>query len=351
MKKIIVIIAMMAMAFGCQQNNSTATLAQGVHKGIALEKINTSQYTYLLINENGVETWLAFPLAEVKIGDTYYYANEMLMNNFVSKELSRTFEKVYFIPGIFTEPPTNKDNENPQPLEQGNPQPVQQINAQPQMLQNNNAAAANTNKGSHHGMALEKINTTQYTYLKMNENGTETWLAFPLAEVKIGETYFYANEMLMTNFESKELKRTFEKVYFVPGVTTEKAMNASNTSMPANAPHKGTAANTPEKIDTKIAPAKNGLTIADLFAKKESLAGKKVLVKGKVVKFSAEIMGRNWIHIQDGTSYKGSFDLTITSQQTVNIGDIITLEGILVLNKDFGSGYKYDVLIENAIVK
>jgi starvation-inducible outer membrane lipoprotein len=344
MKKIIVIIAMMAMAFGCQQNNSTATLAPGVHKGIALEKINTSQYTYLLINENGVETWLAFPLAEVKIGDTYYYANEMLMNNFVSKELSRTFEKVYFIPGIFTEPPTNKDNENPQPLEQGNPQPVQQINAQPQMLQNNNAAAANTNKGSHHGMALEKINTTQYTYLKMNENGTETWLAFPLAEVKIGETYFYANEMLMTNFESKELKRIFEKVYFVSGVTTK-------SPLPTSAAKQGNSVTVPEKINTKIAPAPNGLTVADLFEKKESLAGKKVLVKGKVVKFSAEIMGRNWIHIQDGTFYKGSFDLTITSQQTVNIGDIITLEGILVLNKDFGSGYKYDVLIENAIVK
>lgn len=226
MKKIIVIIAMMAMAFGCQQNNSTATLAPGVHKGIALEKINTSQYTYLLINENGVETWLAFPLAEVKIG----------------------------------------------------------------------------------------------------------------------ETYFYANEMLMTNFESKELKRIFEKVYFVSGVTTK-------SPLPTSAAKQGNSVTVPEKINTKIAPAPNGLTVADLFEKKESLAGKKVLVKGKVVKFSAEIMGRNWIHIQDGTFYKGSFDLTITSQQTVNIGDIITLEGILVLNKDFGSGYKYDVLIENAIVK
>lgn len=349
MKKILVIIGMIAMAFGCQQNNNAATLDPGVHKGIALEKINTTQYTYLLVNENGVENWLAFPLAEVKIGETYYYANEMIMNNFVSKELSRTFEKVYFIQGVYTEPPvkSNGDNSNPQPVEQGNPQPVQQINEQPLMPEDNGAATVQSNLNGRHGVALEKINTTKYTYIKLNENGVENWIACPQTNIKVGETYYYANEMLMTNFESKELKRTFEKVYFVPGVTTEKAMNASNTSMPANAPHKGTAANTPEKIDTKIAPAKNGLTIADLFAKKESLAGKKVLVKGKVVKFSADIMGRNWIHIQDGTSYKGSYDLTVTSLQTVKIGDVVTLEGIVSLNKDFGSGYKYDVLVEN----
>ena len=341
MKKILVIVAMISMAFGCQQNK-TAVLSPGVHKGIALEKINTSQYTYLLINENGVETWLAFPLAEVQIGETYYYTNEMLMNDFVSKELSRTFEKVYFISGVFTEPPTNTnpENANPQPLEQGNPQPVQQINVTPPMQQNNNAAASNTAIGNHHGVALEKINTTQYTYLKINENGTETWLAFPLINIKIGEIYYYTNEMLMTNFESKELKRIFEKVYFVPGVTTQFAL-------PASAAKKLNSVTVPGKINTKIAPAQNGLTISDLFEKKESLAGKKVLVKGKVVKFSADIMGRNWIHIQDGTSFKGSFDLTITSLQIVKIGDIVTIEGIVSLNKDFGSGYKYDVLVEN----
>jgi YHS domain-containing protein len=350
MKKILVIFGMIVMAFGCQQNNNAATLDPGVHKGIALEKINTSQYTYLLVNENGLENWLAFPLAEVKIGETYYYANEMLMSNFVSKELSRTFEKVYFIQGVYTEPPTkvNGDNSNPQPVEQGNPQPVQQINEQPTMPQVNSAPTETAN--SHHGVALEKINTTQYTYLKINENGVENWLAFPLANVKIGETYYYANEMLMTNFESKELKRTFEKVYFVPNVTAASAMNSNGNAMPA-APHKGTTVNTAEKINNKIAPAKNGLSVANVFEKKESLAGKKVMVKGKVVKFSAEIMGRNWIHIQDGTTYNGSFDLTFTSMETVKVGDILTLEGIVVLNKDFGSGYKYDVLVENGILK
>lgn len=93
------------------------------------------------------------------------------------------------------------------------------------MLQNKNITtapetAAPANSNMHNGIALEKINTSQYTYLLLNENGVKTWLAFPLSDVKIGETYYYAGEMLMTNFESKELKRVFEKVYFVQGVTT-----------------------------------------------------------------------------------------------------------------------------------
>ncbi len=231
MRKVFIIIGMIITIFSCQQNsNSTiASTDPNIHMGVALEKINTSQYTYLLVNENGVETWLAFPLAEVKIGETYYYVNEMLMNNFVSKELGRTFEKVYFISEVFTELPTkvnggNTVHSNPQPLPPNHPQ-INQQSSQQQMLQNKNITtapeiAAPANSNMHNGIALEKINTSQYTYLLLNENGVKTWLAFPLSDVKIGETYYYAGEMLMTNFESKELKRVFEKVYFVQGVTT-----------------------------------------------------------------------------------------------------------------------------------
>ena len=94
--------------------------------------------------------------------------------------------------------------------------------------------------------------------------------------------------------------------------------------------------------------AESGKTIAEIFAEKTSLENKNVKVRGKVIKFSPEIMGKNWIHIQDGTGSEGMNDLTVTTANSVKLGDIILVEGTLVLNKDFGYGYNYDVIIEDA---
>lgn len=354
MNRIFLILGMIVTLLSCQQNNnaSSAILDPGVHKGIALETINTSKYTYLLMNENGTENWVAFPTAAVTIGETYYYANEMLMTNFESKELGRTFDRVFFIDGVHTEPPVkvmdqtavgNSEYANPQPVEQGNPMPAAEV-------QSNNAMPMAQDPNLHKGVALEKLNAMQYTYLLVNENGTEKWLAFPKAEVKIGETYYYGNEMLMTNFESKDLKRTFEKVYFVEGVTTQQS-HSGNMAQPQENPHATGKVTAVEKADVNIAPAKGGLSIADLFARKAQLVGKRVIVKGKVTKYNEAIMNSNWIHIQDGSSYKGSYDLTISSQKAVKVGETYTFEGTVVTNKDFGAGYKYDVLLENAVIK
>ena len=91
--------------------------------------------------------------------------------------------------------------------------------------------------------------------------------------------------------------------------------------------------------------------VEELFAKKEKLNGKKVIVKGKVVKFSPGIMGKNWIHLQDGSGKQGTNDITVTTDQNAAIGDKIVVTGNLVTNKDFGGGYKYEVIIEEAAVK
>lgn len=91
--------------------------------------------------------------------------------------------------------------------------------------------------------------------------------------------------------------------------------------------------------------------VADLYAKKDKLNGKKVSVKGKVVKFSPAIMGKNWIHLQDGSGKQGTNDITITTDQKTTIGEIISVTGTLITNKDFGAGYKYEVIIEEAKIK
>jgi hypothetical protein len=101
------------------------------------------------------------------------------------------------------------------------------------------------------------------------------------------------------------------------------------------------------KPGIKVKPIEGGITIAELYAKKDTYAGKTVKIRGEVVKFSAEIMGKNWVHLQDGTNNNGSFDITFTTNDVTKIGDVVTFEGTVTLKKDFGAGYFYEVIIEN----
>ena len=103
-----------------------------------------------------------------------------------------------------------------------------------------------------------------------------------------------------------------------------------------------------DKKEISIEPVEGGISIGELFSNKDSYANKTVLIKGHVTKVNRGIMGSNWVHLQDGTSGSGKYDLTITTQDEVSVGDIVTFEGMIVLNKDFGSGYAYDVLMEKA---
>ena len=102
-----------------------------------------------------------------------------------------------------------------------------------------------------------------------------------------------------------------------------------------------------------ITKAEGGKTVAELYAEKDQLANKKVTLRGKVVKTNAGIMGKNWLHLQDGSgdAKAGTNDLTVTSSDAAAKGDTVTITGVLRLDKDFGSGYAYPVLVEDAKVK
>jgi hypothetical protein len=101
------------------------------------------------------------------------------------------------------------------------------------------------------------------------------------------------------------------------------------------------------KADVKIEPCADCITIGKLVADKKSFSGKTIRVKGQVTKINEQIMGKNWIHIQDGTEAEGVYDLTITTAQTAMVGEIVTFEGKIALEKDFGYGYFYNVLMED----
>jgi hypothetical protein len=100
------------------------------------------------------------------------------------------------------------------------------------------------------------------------------------------------------------------------------------------------------KADIKIEPCADCITIGRLVADKKSFSGKKIRVKGVVTKVNEAIMDKNWIHIQDGTEAEGAFDLTVTSTQAVSVGDTVTFEGKIALDKDFGYGYFYNIIME-----
>ena len=210
--------------------------------------------------------------------------------------------------------------------------------------------------GDHKVVVTEVIQTTSYTYLQVKENDSLKWLAVPSMEAKAGETYYYLDGLPMQNFESKELHRTFDLVLFIGGVSKE-PISANNTQAGSEAAHHTgaqpyTRKATPEvKKNIKIVPEKDGITIAELFSNKNLYAGKKIKIKGEVTKFTKAIMDKNWIHIQDGTESNGKFELTITSATEVKVGDVINLEGKIILNKDFGYGYFFEVMMEDAVLK
>ncbi len=93
-------------------------------------------------------------------------------------------------------------------------------------------------------------------------------------------------------------------------------------------------------------------TVAAVYKEKVALTGKNISATGKVVKVNNGIMGRNFVHVQDGTgdAKDGSNNLVVTSKQTAAVGDKVTISGLVVVNRDFGSGYSYPLIIEEATV-
>lgn len=199
-------------------------------------------------------------------------------------------------------------------------------------------AQAPANTGSEKILVTEIIQTTSYTYVFGEVENEQQWLAMTKADVKEGKSYYFKGSMKMTNFYSKELDRKFDTIFFVEGLS-------NNPNHPIIG--KGPTDASPNSSEV-IKPVPGAITLADLFEHKKDYANKKVKIHGKVVKFSEDIMNTNWIHIQDGTSFGPDNDLIVTSNVTANVGDIITLEGEVVLDKDIGYGYFFEVLLSEA---
>lgn len=208
-------------------------------------------------------------------------------------------------------------------------------------------------QAGHKATVSEVKQANSYTYLKVSENGKENWIAVRKGDYSEGETVFYMQGMEMKDFKSDDLNRTFDKVYFVQNISKEPMgggkMNKEAVKKELKSAHGSVKPEADESISVSL--AEGGITIAELFDNRKKYNGKSVKIKGKVVKTNFNIMNRNWIHVQDGTGEGQNYDLTVTSKEKASVGDIVTAKGKITLNKDFGSGYKYDIIMEQAIVQ
>ncbi len=199
-------------------------------------------------------------------------------------------------------------------------------------------------KGEHKAVVEEVLQTNSYTYLKVDENGKISWLATVKQELNTGTTVFYKADLEMNNFESKELNRTFDSIFFVSSISDKPLQSGMSLMKGASAEHPKTA----PAADISVEQPQGGVSISKLSANRAAYEGKTILVRGQVTKYNPSIMNRNWVHVQDGTEDGGTFDLTITTHDVVKMGDVVTFKGKVVLNKDFGAGYKYDIIMEEA---
>lgn len=201
------------------------------------------------------------------------------------------------------------------------------------------------------GRVAETMDAGTYTYVRVEEDGKEIWAAAGRFTVAVGDRVVVPLDMPMENFHSDTLDRDFPIVYFAQTIAREG--ETVNAEMPAGHPPVSGAAAAHDPVDLpSVEPAAGGVTVAKIWADKAALAGSSVTVRGEVVKFNGGIMGTNWIHLQDGTGSvdAGTHDITVTSSSTARIGDVVTATGTVAVDKDFGAGYLYAVLIEDAAI-
>jgi hypothetical protein len=199
------------------------------------------------------------------------------------------------------------------------------------------------------GKVLEVKDVEAYTYLRLKTQDGEIWAAVSKAPVKVGADVAIVNPAVMANFQSKTLKKTFDRIVF--GSLAAPGASAPAKSEDMGSLHAGMAKPI-DAGDVKVAKAAgpDARTIAEVNTKRTDLKGKPVAVRGKVVKFTPGVMGKNWVHLRDGSGSAGdnTNDVVVTTQDETKIGDVVLVKGVVRTDVDLGSGYSFKVVVEDA---
>jgi hypothetical protein len=325
MKLLRAITSITAFSFICvsAMAQHDAGLKEYKHKVVVDSIIQTKAYTYLKVKEvfAGKDSiiWLALPSFEPTVGATYYHDGGLEMGTFHSKELNRDFNPIVFSSFVSTSSEVSDKNILPKPAVDTIP-----VDATPPAL--------------HTVLIKEVLEAGGYTYLRADENNKEVWLAIVKANIIAGNIYTYEDAAPMKNFKSRELNRTFDEVLFVAKLTLKGDSGARITDKKKIAEEK--------KANTLA--EKGNVSLSDLYKYKDSFVGKTIRISGTVTRFNENILGKNWIHVEDGTLKKNPTDIIVTIDDQVKIGDKVICEGQITTDRDFGSGYKFEIMMENA---
>jgi hypothetical protein len=192
------------------------------------------------------------------------------------------------------------------------------------------------------GRVQEKIDVNQYTYLRIASPGGEVWAAVPKSAVAVGDTVSVLGAMWMENFKSATLDRTWPRIAFG---------TLQGGAAPARPPPAASAEAQAGAVKVAKASGPNGRTISDIYQQRGQLKERSVAVRGKVVKATNGVLGKNWLHLRDGSGEGATADLAVSSAQTAGVGATVLVTGTLRLDRDLGSGYHYDVIVEDAKVQ
>ena len=214
------------------------------------------------------------------------------------------------------------------------------------------AAEAPVNRELHQVEVLESIPADRYVYVRVREGVQTRWIATRKMEVTRGAVYYYRGGLLKTGFESQELQRSFDTIYLVSSLVAEdhalhagqQASSTPSVPPPAAQPEKGKISSHGESVVSH----KGVMPIADLVADPGKFEGHTVQIHGTCVKVNPNIMERNWIHVHDGS--RDDYDLVITSSHYIPEGSEFTMSATVALNRDFGAGYTYDLILENGVL-
>lgn len=223
---------------------------------------------------------------------------------------------------------------------------------------------ANVQSNSQHtAQALEVVDAAGYTYVKVNEDGNVYWIAGPKVSIEQGSKISYVEQMVMQDFTSKALNKTFDQLMFTTTIIpangaaqTAAKEHDCDTCGPTADAKAAAAANaahgqsTTKKVDLSninVAKVAGGYSVEELYSKSADLKDKTVKVQAKVVKVSRNIMGKDWVHIQDGTGSDKTSDIVITGKNApVEVGDVVIADATLKTDVDFGYGYFFAVILE-----
>ena len=208
--------------------------------------------------------------------------------------------------------------------------------------QNTNEDVQQSKPGNIYGKVTEVIDVEGYTYAEIDTGKDKVWAAGPPTALQAGDMISFSSQMPMQNFHSQSLGRNFPMIYFINNYLTDKETSATAL------PHAQLQQPQINKAIEGIKKVEGGNTIAEIYSDKNKLNGKTISVRGQVTKFNANVMGKNWLHIRDSSTLD---DLTITTDGTAAVGDVVIVKGKLELDKDYNYGYFYPIILQQATIK